>query len=98
MERPETAAGVVEDAVEDDLHAARVGRVEQLAQRRVAAQQRVDHLVVVRVVTVVGRRGEDGIQVQRRDAELAQVVEMLGDAQQIAAFETGTRGRRGDQS
>ena len=42
VERPEAAAGVVEDAVEDDPHPAAVRLVEQLAQRVVAAEQRVD--------------------------------------------------------
>ena len=87
VERPEAAAGVVEDAVEDDPHAAGVGRVEQLAQGRVAAEQRIDQLVVVGVVAVVRGRGEDRVQVERRDAQVAQVVEVLGDAQQVAALE-----------
>ena len=79
MERPEAAAAVVEDAVEDHPHAARVRLVEQLPQRLVAAQQRVDRQVVVRVVAVVRGRAKTGCQVQRRDAEVGQLVEALGD-------------------
>ena len=80
MERPEAASGVVEHAVEDDPDPAVVGGVEQLAQRRVAAEQRVDREVVVRVVAVVRGRLEDRREVQRVDPEVLEVVEVLGDA------------------
>ena len=94
MERPEPAAGVVEDAVEDDPHAAAVRRVEELAERRVAAEERVDLEVVVRVVAVVGGRLEDRRQVQRVDAERLDVVEVLDDPEEVAALEAVVR-RRG---
>jgi hypothetical protein len=87
VERPEAAPRVVEHAVEDDPHPAGVGLVEQHAQRQVPAEQGVDRQVVVRVVPVVRRRGEDGCQVQRRDPEVDQVRQPLGDPQQVAALE-----------
>ena len=87
MERPEPSTAVVEDAVEDDPHPASVGLVEQFTERRVAAQQRVDRHVVVRVVAVVRCRGEDRREVQRGDAEVIELVQALGDAEQIAALE-----------
>ena len=68
VERPEPAPRVVEHPVEDDAHAACVGRVQQLAQGVVAAQERVDLQVVERVVAVVGGRLEDRGEVDRRDA------------------------------
>ena len=94
VERPEAATGVVEDAVEDDPHPALVGAIEQLAERRVAAEQRVDLEVVVRVVAVVRGRLEDRRQVDRGDAEVLEVVEPLGDAEQVAALEPVRRRRR----
>ena len=68
--------------------------VEQLAQGIVAAEQRIDVVVVVRVVAVVRRRSEDRSQVERRDAQGGEVVEPLDDAEQVAALEAVRRGRR----
>ena len=70
-----------------------VGSVEQLAQRRVAAQQRVDLEVVVRVVAMVRGGLEDRGHVDRVDAEILEVVEALDDPEQVAALEA-VRGRR----
>ena len=94
MERPEPAAGVVEHAIEDDPHPAVVGRVEQLAQRVVAAEQRIDREVVVGVVAVVRGRLEDRGQVERVDPEVLEVVEVLDDAEQVAALEAVVGRRR----
>ncbi len=93
VKRPEAASGVVEDAVEHDSHSPPVGRVEQLSQRRVSAQERVDRQVVVGVIAVVRRRSEDRRQVEPRDAEVGKLVESFGHTQQIAALEA-VRGRR----
>jgi hypothetical protein len=85
---------MVEDAVEDDPHAAGVGLVEQLSERGVAAEQRIDHLVVVGVIAVVRGRREDRVEVERGDPQLGEFVEVLRDAQQVAALEAKRR-RRG---
>ena len=87
MEGPEAAAAVIEDAVEDDAHAAGMGLVEQLAQGLVAAQQGVDVEVVVGVIAVIGGGGEHGVQVQRRDAQAAESVEVGDDSVEVAALE-----------
>ncbi len=87
VEREEAAAGVVEDTVEDDAHPAAVRGVEQLAQGVVAAEQRVDLEVVVRVIAMVRGRTEDRGQVDRGDPEVLEVVEVLGDPAQVAALE-----------
>ncbi len=87
MEGPEAAAGVVEDAVQHDVHVPGVGRVEQLAQRCVAAQQRVDLHVVKRVIAVVGGRCKDRVQVDGVDAKFLQVVEAIDNAVQVAPLE-----------
>ena len=94
VERPEAAAGVVEDAVEHHPDPARVAGVEQLAEGRVAAEQGVDRQVVVRVVAVVRRRREDRVEVDRVDAQRNEMVEMLGDAEEVPALEAGLGGRR----
>ena len=88
MERPEAAARVVEHAVEDDPHPALVGPVEQLAQGVVTAEQRVDREVVVRVISMIRGRLEDRRHVDRGHAQVDEVVQVFGDAEQVAALES----------
>jgi hypothetical protein len=94
VEGPEPTRRVVEDAVQHDAHAAGVRPVQQLAQGGVTAQERVDRQVVVRVVAVVGRRGEDRVEVDRRDAQSLEVVQVVDHAVQVTALEPVV-GRRG---
>ena len=77
LEREEAATGVVEHAVEDDPDPARVGRVEQLPERGVAAEQRIDRQVVRRVVAVVRGGREDRVQVEPADPEVGEIVEAV---------------------
>ena len=93
VERPEATARVVEDAVQHDPHAPVVGRIQQLAQRVVATQQGIHREVVVGVIAMVGGGREDGRQVDRRDAQVIQVRQVLGDAEQVAALEAVRRRR-----
>jgi hypothetical protein len=46
------------------------------------------------VVAVVRRRGEDRVQVDRVDAEILEVVEVLDHAEQVATLEPKERRRR----
>ena len=57
-----------------------------ISRRRagVAAEHRVDLLVVVRVVAMVRRRLEDRREVDGVDAQVLQVIEVLDDADQVA--------------
>jgi len=54
VELEEAATGVVEHAVNHDADAARVGGVQQGAERLIPAQQRIDMTVIMGVVAVVG--------------------------------------------
>ena len=94
MERPEPTPAMVEHPVEDDLHAPGVGAVEQLPQGRLSAEQRIDREVVVGMVAVVGGGGEDRCEVERVDAKLNQLIETVGQADQVAALEAMGGGRR----
>ena len=71
----------------DDADARGVRRVEQPAQRGVPTEQRVDAVEGDRVVAVVGPRLEDRGQVEQRRAEVAEVVEVRGDAVERAAVQ-----------
>ena len=86
VELEEPPAGVVEHAVEHHPHAPRVAGVQELAQCGVAAEHRVDLLVVVRVVAVVAGGLEDRREVDRVDAEVLQIVELLDHADEVAAL------------
>ena len=94
VEGEEAPPDVVEDAVEDHAHPAGVGRVEELAEGGVAAEERVDPVVVPGVVAVVRGGGEDRVEVEGVHAEVLQVVELLGDAEEVAPLEA-VGGRRG---
>ena len=94
VEGEEAAAGVVEHPVEDHAHAAPVGGVEQSAQGVVAPEHRIDREVVVGVVAMVAPRGEDRVEVDRRDAEVGEVVEPFRHAVEVAPLVAVHGGRR----
>ena len=80
-------AAVVEHAVEDDAHPARVDTVDQPPQIVLRAEGRIDLEIIGCVVLVVRRCAEDGRQIQTRRAERLDVVELLRNARQIATHE-----------
>ena len=53
MKRPKAATGVIENAVENDAHPARVRRIEQFTKRLVTTEHRIYVEVVVRVIAMV---------------------------------------------
>ena len=75
---------MVEHAVEHDADAPGVRLVDHPAQGGVAAEHRVDLLVVVRVVAMVRRRLEDRREVHGIDAQVHQVIQVLDHADQVA--------------
>ena len=93
MERPEPTPAVIEDAVEDHAHPSAVSGVEELAQRGIATEQRVDRQVVVGVIPMVGGGLEDRCEVERGDAEVLEVAQVLSDPEQVTALEPVHRGR-----
>ena len=79
--------GVIEHAVENDLHAAAVQFRRQRGEGRVAAERRIDVQIVVGVVAVIGAGREDRVHVDGVDAERLDVIEFVLHALQIAAVE-----------
>jgi hypothetical protein len=71
----QTPAGVVEDAIEHHADPAGVSRVQQFAKRAISPQDRIHPVVVVGVIAVVGRRLEDGVEVDGRDPQCLQVIQ-----------------------
>ena len=78
-------AGVVGRQVAQDPPAARVHGGREPDVRRVAAEQRVDLLEGRGVVAVVALAGEDRRRVDDADADVGEVVEVLGDPVEVAA-------------
>ncbi len=88
VEWKETAADMIEDAIQNDPHALAVCRGEQIVERRVAAQQRIDLEIIAGVITVIGRRLKDGIQIKCIDAKILQVIQAVARAAQCSPFIT----------
>ncbi len=77
--------GVVDDQLDQHLHAALVRRVEERAEVVQGAVARVDADVVGDVVAVVAqRRGEERQQPEAGDAQVLQVVELLDQPAKVA--------------
>jgi len=87
VELVKPTAGVVEHPVDDDADVARVSGVEHLVKSRVAAEDWVYAIVVVRVVAMIGGGLENRREVDSRDAKFLQVIQVLHDAQQVAPLE-----------
>ena len=78
-------AGVVRDQVHGDPDARRVGGGDQPIERRHAAEQGIDVPRVGDVVPVIDHGGDHHrVEPQRVDAECAQMVQVRGDAVEIA--------------
>ena len=77
--------GVVDDELGDDAQAALMGLAHEDAEIRHRAVARIDVAVIGDVVAVVAqRRGIERQQPDRRDAQLLQIVELPGQAGEIA--------------
>ena len=86
VELIEAAAGVVEHAIQNHFHLALVGGLEQFLEGSIATQNRIHAQIILGVIPMVGRALEDGAQVERVHAQVLQVVQLLGHAQQVAAL------------
>ena len=77
--------GVVDDELGDDAQAAPLGFLDEAAKILHRAEIGIDVAVVGDVVAVVAAgRGVERQQPQRGDAEILQIVELLGQAREIA--------------
>ena len=77
--------GMVDDQLGDDLEAAPMRFAHEMAEILARAVRGMDVVIVGDVVAVVAhRRGIERQQPQRVDAELLQIVELLGEPAKIA--------------
>ena len=82
-------AGVRENAVVDHVDTARLCLCAQLAEVVLRAEDRVDLGIVAGVVAVIGVGLADGIEIDAAHAKFLQVVELLGDALEVAHKKVG---------
>ena len=68
--------GMVDHCIQNDLHAALVQVAGQLGELCIAAEVGIDLEVVLGIVLVVARRIEDGVEVECRDPEGLQIVQL----------------------
>ena len=82
------AAAVVEDHVHDDLHAPPVGIVDEVDIFLVGAEAGVDAVIVGCRVAVIRTAFhivfQDGVEPDRRDAQVLDIIHVLFDAGQVA--------------
>ena len=85
LKRREAQAAVVEHAVQHDADVPRVQRVGQIAQILQRAEQRVNLVIVERVVAVGGIRKENRRHIDHAHAQLGQIRHGLQNALEVAA-------------
>src|SRR6202022_428322 len=78
---------MVEDAVEDDLHAAPVRLSSKRGESGISAECRINMEIIVRVVTVVRAGGENRVHVDGVHAQRLDIVQFILNAEQVAAVE-----------
>ena len=83
MKRPEAAATVVEDPIEQQPHPPAFELRQERLKGRLAAQQRIDLEVVVGVVAVIGGRAEDRIEIEAAHPQALEVIEPVQHAPEI---------------
>ena len=81
------ASRMAEYAVEDDADALGLRRMHEVLKLLVRAEDRIDLVVVARIVVVVARRLENGIEVDDGNAKLPQVGKLRLQSLDIAAEE-----------
>src|ERR1041384_4957828 len=85
---------MIEDTVQNDPNIVPVSLFEQLQEGGIPAKQRIDGIIIVGMITMVGGRGKDRVEIESRDPQGFQVIQVLRNPKQIAALETIWRGGR----
>ena len=79
--------GVVEDAIQHDVHAASVGFLDKQLEQRQVAKVIVNDAVIGSIVLVVGWRLKDRVEVDGSDAQVFEVIQLVQHTLQVAAVE-----------
>ncbi len=87
LEGEEERVTVIERNIEDDPDPEIVSPLDEFDQCLVPAQRGIDLPIVDSVVAMIGRRREDRVEIDQVDPETAQIIEVLGDADQVTPLE-----------
>ena len=79
MELPEAARSMVEHTIQKNTNILLVRFIEQFVKRVIPAQQGVDVVIIIGVVTMIGSRGKDRVEIKSRDPQVLQIIQFFGD-------------------
>ena len=92
VEWEEAAAGMIENTIRT-MRISRWWAALSSLKKLHSTQQRVDQVVVVGVVAVIGSGLENGIEVNGSYAEVSEIIEFFQNAHQVAAFKAVNGGK-----
>jgi hypothetical protein len=78
---------MVERHIEDHAHIDGIQRGAQIGERAIAAKIRIDAVEIGHIVAMIAARCEDRVQVERVHAKRCEIVQLVRNADQIAAVE-----------
>ena len=81
------ASCMAEHAVENDAHPLGLRRIDELLKLFVRAEERIDLMIVSRIVVMVARRLENGIEVDDGNAQFLQIGKLRSQPLDVAAEE-----------
>ena len=76
---------VIKDAVQDDIHPPFLRFLAKLPERILIAQHGRDLMKITRIVSVIGGRFKDGIDIQNGNAHFMQVIQFVDDTRKRTA-------------
>ena len=80
-------ARVIENAVQNDVHAARLDLFDKSAERLLAAEHLVDLAVIGGIILVVGGRFKDRVEIKAGHTEGCQIIQLFGNTLQVSSEE-----------
>src|SRR5919106_1418526 len=94
MKLPEAARSVVEDTIHYDANVFLMRLFKQFVERMVPAQQWINSVIIIGMVTVISGRGKNRVEIESRNPQIPQIIEPFSNAVEIATFKSMHGGRR----
>ena len=80
MELPEAARSMVEHTIQNDANILLMRLIEQFAKCIIPAKQGIDVVIIIGVVTMIGSRSKDRVEIKSRDPQVLQIIQFFSDA------------------